>query len=221
MDKRNSTYFNLAKHFAAFSIFTLVFTDSIDALEPDPNAVSGTHVALSKALTDFNFSYPDNNPLTEEEVIAAIRNMKSTYPEMSDEMFEFFQQVVDKRVLPEGMEFQRSDSLISHGYFFEVDWKDLVWKTPTKGKPHPELGWGFTLRIRERFISSREMTDEEKAEMERRNNQRASQRRQRVEKPAQDVRIPGFAPVVAEPAPDKPFPSGLPNTVPQSLITDH
>ncbi len=46
---------------------------------------------------------------------------------------------------------------------FDVDWKDLTLTALPPGSRDPEIGYGFNYRVRARFISSRPLTEQEKA----------------------------------------------------------
>ena len=122
---------------------------------------------LDEAIAEFNSGCPDPSPLTESEVVASIRNMKSEHPDLSDAMYELYQSVVERRMLPKGMYFKRMTSLTDDEYSYKVQWMDLAWTNIPHTEKHPNLGWGFNHRIRGRFVSSRELTNEEKENQDR------------------------------------------------------
>ena len=64
-------------------------------------------IRLAEAVAAFNQEYPDPNPLTEDEVIAAIRNWKKDLHPVPDAIHALYLQVAEKRVLPRGMYFKR------------------------------------------------------------------------------------------------------------------
>src|SRR5262249_34165998 len=105
---------------------------------------------------EFNKKYPDNNPLTEAEVIAAVRQIRRRHPTIPDEIFELYQKVVGERVLPPGFYLSRMTRLVDGDWDYEVDWKDLTFEALPQHKFPPELKLnGFNYRIRARFISSK------------------------------------------------------------------
>lgn len=126
-----------------------------------------SEMPLEDAIADFNEAYPDANPLTVGEVVASIRHMRSVYPDMSDAMFELYQSVADRKVLPKGMYFSRMTRLTDGDFSYGVVWMDLTWTALPNGESDPVLGSGFNHRVRARFVSSRELSEEEKANQER------------------------------------------------------
>jgi len=125
-----------------------------------------TEIPLEKAVAAFNAKYPDANPLTSDEVIAAIRSWNRTEMPVSDEVLAVYQRVVKKRILPRGMYLSRIGILQDSEYRYEVDWKDLTLTSLPEGTKDPAIGFGYNYRIRARFISSRPLTDKEKKEAE-------------------------------------------------------
>jgi hypothetical protein len=113
-------------------------------------------VPLDKAVEEFNKKYPDKNPLTEAEVIAAVRQIRRRHPTIPDEIFELYQKVADKRILPPGFYLSHMTRLIDGDWEYEVDWKDLTFEALPQHNFPPELKLrGFNYRIRARFISSK------------------------------------------------------------------
>lgn len=125
-------------------------------------------LSLKAAVEDFNqktHTHPigkSQPPLTEEEVIAAIRGwIPENTPGVNDDIFGKFQEIAESRVLPMGADLSFCPGWTGYrGYSFEVWWIDLSIKTGENA--------GFTFRIRDQKISSRKMTPEELAEMEKR-----------------------------------------------------
>jgi len=123
---------------------------------PDARPDLDKPIALAKAVEEFNKKYPDNNPLTEAEVIAAVRQIRRRHPNIPDEIFELYQKVVEERVLPPGFYLSHMSLLIDGDWEYEVDWKDLTLEVLPQHKLPPELKLkGFNYRIRARFISSK------------------------------------------------------------------
>jgi len=123
-----------------------------------------TEIPLEKAVAAFNAKYPDANPLTSDEIIAAIRNWNRTEMPVSDEVLAVYQRVVKERILPRGMYLSRIGIYEDFDYRYEVDWKDLTLTSLPPGTKDPVIGFGYNYRIRARFISSRPLTDKEKKE---------------------------------------------------------
>jgi hypothetical protein len=69
--------------------------------------------------------FPDRQPLTEDEVIAAVKAIKLTHPDIKPEVFDTYMRVVKERVLPKGMYFGHITSWSTEYGRFQVDWKDL------------------------------------------------------------------------------------------------
>jgi hypothetical protein len=111
-------------------------------------------VALAKAVEEFNKKYPDKNPLTEDEVIAAVRQIRRAHPGIPEDVFQLYQKVVAERILPPGFYLSRMTRLIDGDWEYEVDWKHLTFEVLPQHKFPPELKLsGFNYRIRARFIS--------------------------------------------------------------------
>ena len=122
--------------------------------DPDRRPDWDKPIPLVWALKDFNTKYPDGNPLTEEEVIAAVRAIKTAHPNMDEDLFRLYQKVAEDRVLPPGFYFSRSTYWKIDGWEYEVDWKDLIMEIlPEHGLKKNFAGFGY--RIRARFISSK------------------------------------------------------------------
>ncbi len=127
--------------------------------------------SLKAAVEDFNAKArmdptgKSQPPLTENEVIAAIRGWVPEYTaSVSDDVYAQFQQVAESGELPEGAGLSFCSGWDGYrGYSFSVWWIDITLKTGEKS--------GYTFRIRDQKISSRKMTPDELAELERNANQ--------------------------------------------------
>lgn len=98
-------------------------------------------------------------PLTEDEVIAAIRGwIPESTPYVTDKIFNAFQEIAESRKLPpDGVELSfRADWAGYRGFRFDLWWIDLTIKTGEND--------ACLFRIRDQKISSRKMTAEELAE---------------------------------------------------------
>ncbi len=134
-----------------------LFGSSSDLPRPDIDK----DIPLEKALEDYNLKNSDNNPLTTDEVVAAIRNIKTNHADMNDEIYKLYRRVAEEKVLSPGMYFSRIPVLIADGYHYEVDWKDLSLTSLPVGTKDPKIGFGYNFRIRARWISSRPLTAKE------------------------------------------------------------
>jgi len=104
-------------------------------------------IPLVEGIRRANEQFPDVEPLTEPEVVAAVRHIKTAHPDILEEIYETYQRVVRENVLPRGMYFSHKETMQTEYDRFEVDWKDL---TLLPAGTH----LGFNYRIRARFISS-------------------------------------------------------------------
>jgi hypothetical protein len=103
-------------------------------------------------------------PLTEEEVIAAIRGWIPAYtPPVDPEMLKRFERIAADGKLPPGADFSFTTRWTGYnGYYFDVWWVDLTLRSPAG-----EVVGGYTYRIRDRKIRSGPMTEQEKERRER------------------------------------------------------
>jgi hypothetical protein len=126
-------------------------------------------IPLAEGIRRANEQFACVPPLTEEEVIAAVHAIKLNDPEIKEAIYEIFQRVAKERVLPKGMYFGR----IQHwgpskeGYMFNVDWKDLTLTPLPVGTKDEKIGYGYGFRLRARFISSHQLTNEERQTIQR------------------------------------------------------
>ena len=155
----------------------LAFSASAPADDKEVRLDIAKDIPLAEAIRRANEQFPDAQPLTEDEVIAAVRGIKLTHPDIKAEIYEVYMRVVRERVLPKDMYFSRITSYSNPNAngVFQVDWKDLTLrgrianadesneilsKVPDNIRVSGEgfrLG-GFNYRIRARFISSQPKT---------------------------------------------------------------
>src|SRR5690349_4996978 len=67
----------------------------------------GKDIPLSEGIRQANELFPDAQPLTEEEVIAAVKAIKLKHPDIKPDVYDTYMRVVKERVLPKGMYFSR------------------------------------------------------------------------------------------------------------------
>jgi len=124
---------------------------------------------LAEGIQKANEMFPDVQPLTEKEVIAAVQAIKLKYPDIQPDIYDTYMRVVKEKVLPKGMYFRRITSWNTDSGRFQVDWKDLclegriatedekreaLSKMPFKLNPNNDVRvGGFSYRIRARFVS--------------------------------------------------------------------
>ena len=142
----------------------LILTTFPAKAAPDIRSDLEKDIPLSTAVERFNRQYPDANPLTEDEVMAAVRTIRSEYPKIDPATYRIYERVLTERVLPRGMYFSHLGTWITPEGHFKVDWKDLT-LTPMPSSLNGErIESGFNYRIRARFISSRPLTEAEMKE---------------------------------------------------------
>jgi hypothetical protein len=126
-------------------------------------------IPLSEGVRQANELFPDRQPLTEDEVIAAVKAIKLTHPDMKEDVYDTYMRVVNERVLPKGMYFRRIALWNTEYGRFQVDWEDLclqgrvatererseiLSRMPFGMKSQGEVRvGGFAYRIRARFVS--------------------------------------------------------------------
>jgi hypothetical protein len=113
--------------------------------------------------------FPDLQPLTEDEVVAAVRAIKLQHPDIKQDVYDTYMRVAKERVLPKGMYFSRIGTWSTEFGRFQVEWKDLclegrlateqerkemLSRMPPGTKVNGEIRvGGFGYRVRARFIS--------------------------------------------------------------------
>jgi hypothetical protein len=151
----------------------LAFSASAKAQDKEVRPDIDKDIPLAEAIQRANQQLPDAQPLTEEEVVAAVRAIKLTHPDIKEDIYESYMRVVKERVLPKDMYFRVITSWNTQYGLFRVDWKDLchrgrvataeeksefmskIPKNVTMSAEELRVG-GFGYRIRARFVSSTE-----------------------------------------------------------------
>jgi hypothetical protein len=126
-------------------------------------------IGLSEGVRLANKHFPNLQPLTDQEVIAAVKAIKLTHPDIKEEVYDQYIRVVRDHVLPKGMSFRRTSSWSTSQGRFEVDWLDLclegrlanaeertkiLSKVPSDFKITGEIHVdGFSYRLRAKFVS--------------------------------------------------------------------
>ena len=149
--------------FASVAVLVAFVAVTVYARDDDTASPNSLKVAVEGFNTETR-THPIGKsqlPLTEDEVIAAIRGWIPEHtPGVTDDVYEQFQQIAESRELPEGASLSFCPGWTGYrGYTFKVWWIDLSIKTGENT--------GYTFRIRDQKISSRKMTPDELAEMER------------------------------------------------------
>ena len=128
-------------------------------------------MSLAQGIELANKSFPDIQPLTEQEVIAAVKALKLMHPEVRQDVYDTYMRIVKEGVLPKGMCFKHITNWNTGNGQLKVDWLDLYLqghvataeetkslpprKYPPGFRPSGQnLVGGFVYRIRARFISS-------------------------------------------------------------------
>ena len=119
-------------------------------------------IPLARAISRANLEFRNEEPLTEEEVIAAIRDIKARHPDMEEAVRRVFERVAKERMLPKGMSFSHISGWETDTDYHHVDWQDLQLDYKAAGIKDAKKGAGFTFRIRNVILSSRPLSEEEK-----------------------------------------------------------
>ena len=125
-------------------------------------------VPLADAIRHANELFPDSQPLTEQELIAAVYDIKSSHPDIKGDTYNTYMRIVTEKVFPKGMFFKQITNLNNENGRFQVDWMDLclqgrvataeekqemLSKMPANIKVSGEMRvGGFEYRLRSRFI---------------------------------------------------------------------
>ncbi len=165
------------------TIIVLTLPASAQAHKKEIRADIDKDIPLAEAIRRANEQFQDVQPLTEQEVIAAVQAIKLAHPDIKEAIYEIYQRVVKERVLPKGMYFSHIPAWHTPYGHFAVDWKDLTLQgqhvamtDEQKEELKKSLGGistqftfvssnqvvgVFNYRIRARFISSQPLTESE------------------------------------------------------------
>ncbi len=128
----------------------------------DPNAANLKGTPLAAAIHGFNLEHQsarigkDQPPLTEEEVIAAIRwwKTKRNEADLMNEEFQAFQAIADTRMLPEKVKFE-----VLTGFQPNQEFVFNAWSVRIVMPRLSKAGWTYAFSIRDRWINSRRLDD--------------------------------------------------------------
>ncbi len=136
------------------------------AAETQPTNIEPNAIPLAAAIREFNEAHmhdaigKDQPPLTEDEVVAAIRSWqyhRNDAPVTNAE-FEAFQQIANTRSLPKGFQFELlTDFEPGDGYRYRI-WSVRIVMQRT-AKP----GWTYAFEIRRQYVSCSPIQDESTA----------------------------------------------------------
>jgi len=117
---------------ALFTLLALVLSASA-GMETKPY---DKDVPLADAIRDANKIFRDSQPLTEQEVIAAVYNIKSSHPDIKSETYNAYLRIAKEKVFPKGMFFNQITNLTGENGSFQVDWLDLSFegRLPTEAE---------------------------------------------------------------------------------------
>jgi hypothetical protein len=145
------------------TLLTLVTLLLLPLSGPAADTVGTPHedIPLSDGIRRANELCPGVPPLTEAEVVAAVKAIKWQHPDIKQDVYEAYMRVVNERVLPKGMSFRRFSGVLAGGEVFQVDFTDLcLERSPTAEEmqtliaTHKAPSWPtFAYRIRSRFVS--------------------------------------------------------------------
>ncbi len=74
---------------------------------PQIRADIGEDIPLAEAIRRANTQFPDLQPLTAAEVIAAVKMIKQEHPDISEAIHRIYMRIVEEGVLPRGVYFSR------------------------------------------------------------------------------------------------------------------
>ena len=144
-------------------VIALVLTlpASMLAQSKDIRADIDKDIPLAEAVRQANEQFPSAQPLTEQEVIAAVRAIKLEHPDISEPIYQIYQRVVKENLLPRGVYFSHISEWHTPYGHFQVDWKDLTLTSLPVGSKDDKIGYGYNYRIRATFVSSQPLTETE------------------------------------------------------------
>ncbi len=153
------------KTIVALMTLMVLTLPSVAQLETKP---SDKDIPLAEAVRQANELWPDIKPLTEQEVVAAVKAIKVLNPDINDSAYQTYMRIVREKVLPKGMIFRRITSWTTKDGQYVVDWLDLCYcgrvateqerneflsKLPANVKATEYWVGGFEYRLRSQFIS--------------------------------------------------------------------
>ena len=123
-------------------------------------------IPLAAAIERLNQQFTNVPPLTEKEVIAAVRTIKKRHADIEEVVYRVYQRVAVERVLPKGMSFEHYDGwTTTEDGHFKKDRTDLT-LTYSRAGIKVERYDGFSLPIRDRNISFRPLAGWETLKLE-------------------------------------------------------
>jgi len=107
------------------------FTLSLTAADSLIRTNIDQDIPLAEAVRWANGQFHPNPPLTEAEVIAAVRAIKLEHSDISPQLLEIYQRVPQEQVLPKDMYFVQTTHLDTTAGEFQMDRINLVWRDPS------------------------------------------------------------------------------------------
>ena len=133
---------------------------------PKSNQADDGATPLAAAINGFNAAHNTvrnvrQKPLTEEEVVAAIRWWKTRRNDapVTNGEFAQFQKIADTRELPKGAEFEVIPDFI-HGDGTE----HFIWSVRIKMPQQSKPGWTYAYEIRRQYVHSEGIDDVKRKE---------------------------------------------------------
>jgi hypothetical protein len=171
--RRRLLSFNHIKYMKTFAaLFTFIILALPSAAQQQMKPLD-KDIPLSEGIQQANAFFPDIQPLTEQEVIAAVKAIKIMHPDIKTNIYQIYMRIVTDRVWPKGMYFGRIMNWTTQYGMTHVDWLDICLKaeqplTPEEREealaslpkdvvvvdPNNMKKGGFGYRIRSRFVSS-------------------------------------------------------------------
>jgi len=156
------------------ALFALIILALPSAAQQDMKPLD-KDIPLAEGIQQANAFFSDMQPLTEQEVVAAVKAIKLMHPDIKTNVYQIYTRIVTDRVWPKGMYFRQITNWNTQYGMTHVDWLDICLEfdqplTPEERKealaslpkgfvvadPNNMKKGGFAYRIRSRFVSSNE-----------------------------------------------------------------
>ncbi len=141
-------------------VFTLAHNQRPEFIRQDIDRDIPLRAAVQRANLHYRAFWAstdaaDHLPLTEEEVVAAVMQIRAKHPDLENSLQSIYQRVVDEHVLPKGMYFEQFTGEVwkEDATAVVVDRVDLaIAAQPWWGSKDPDVGQHWSYRVRERFV---------------------------------------------------------------------
>jgi hypothetical protein len=121
---------------------------------------TGTDRNLDIVLKEFNDQYPDIQPLTTAEIKAAVNDMQSI--KSFDKINPYFKKLITDALVPDGVYISYMNQWYEDGICYDIELITICYETSKKEQTRYEMAGNYSHSIRQKYISSRPMTEKEK-----------------------------------------------------------